>query len=186
MRVGVLLVCVLAGCGNDPGVTTVQAQERVLGLYSYDILRQGPVALIEGRDERGQSLVRVQVGPGGSVSVATELQSLMVRWEEGVAVLTSRGELVGRYEKLEDVGELGDFQDLFFLATAALADPGVAEVALSQDLTVGASTKRQAMITGDEAYWCGVGTAGALIVGGPGSAFLYAVACGMWADMDSW
>lgn len=54
------------------------------------------------------------------------------------------------------------------------------------DLEPGAPTHEDPMITGAEAYWCGVGTAGAVIIGGPASAFLYAIACGMWADMDTW
>lgn len=41
-------------------------------------------------------------------------------------------------------------------------------------------------IDNQEAYFCGVGTAGAAVVFGPWTAFAYALACGMWADMDTW
>jgi hypothetical protein len=50
----------------------------------------------------------------------------------------------------------------------------------------GASTLEDPMITNGEAYWCAVGTTGAAIISSPFGAFLYAMACGAWADMDTW
>jgi hypothetical protein len=159
----VLLMVSSCGHEQDVEITTAGKSTNKVALYSA-----GTTFEVAPRElwVSGQDLdLRVQI-----------LDDRAVFFENGVRV----GECVP-----EECGALTEqHYDTFVLASSLLLDPDVVSKAKQQ---CGPSVQlRQAMITGSEAYWCGVGTAGAAVIGGPATAFLYAIACGAWADMDSW
>lgn len=154
--------------------------------YFVDVSADG--VTIRAVDASGAELVGVRIERGWPrrVSVWADerldfvLSGHEVRFLEG-------GGLSGMYAATSQIeGVLAPYAHLFALALPLVTDERIADLMRDGVLSVGAPTLQSAGISGSEGYWCGVGAAGAMIIGGPGSAFLYAIACGMWADMDSW
>jgi hypothetical protein len=190
-RLLVLLFCGFCCCccgGGEVADLPSRGDSGQVGDTDFLVDMSTDGVMVRAVDGLGNELVGVLIRYGWPrhVSLWGDGALELVLSEKGVRFSAGDGSPEAYATAAQADAVLAPYEQLLTLALPLVSDERIVAVIRGGELSVGAPILQSAAISGSEGYWCGVGAAGAMMVGGPASAFLYAIACGMFADMDSW